>query len=182
MRDTDREREAETQAEGEAGSPREARCGTQFWILGSGPEPKADTQLLSHPGIPIMYLFKCQVFVIHLCVNVPNKNSLNPYEWNPVFPISIVLSMESCLPNLYSPFYVSIFKAGSIQTCQTMKALGRTLTCGLCTQVWKALSVCMQGLRQMASAHSTPVGQPIFSEHPFATHIGKSLAKFPLSS
>ena len=38
----DRKRETETQAEGEAGSLQG----------GSGPEPKADTQLLSHPGTP----------------------------------------------------------------------------------------------------------------------------------
>ena len=42
MRDT--EGEAETQAEGEAGlDPR---------TLGSGPEPKAEAQPLSHPGAP----------------------------------------------------------------------------------------------------------------------------------
>lgn len=29
------------------------------------------------------------VFFIHLCIYVPNKNSSNPSEWNPVFPISI---------------------------------------------------------------------------------------------
>ena len=39
MRDT--EIEAETQAEGEAGS-----------MQGSQPEPKADAQPLSHPGVP----------------------------------------------------------------------------------------------------------------------------------
>ena len=44
----DREREAETQAEGEAG----AQCGTHFWTLGSEPELKADTQPLSHSDIP----------------------------------------------------------------------------------------------------------------------------------
>ena len=42
MRDT--HREAETQAEGEAGSVQ----GLDPRTLGSRPEPKADTQLLSH--------------------------------------------------------------------------------------------------------------------------------------
>ena len=52
MRDT--EREAKTQAEGEAGSPWGARCGTQSLELGSCPEPKADAEPLSHPGdLPI---------------------------------------------------------------------------------------------------------------------------------
>ena len=53
MRYTEKEREAETQAEGEAGSMQGAGCRTQSWILGSGPQPKAAAQLLSHLGIPI---------------------------------------------------------------------------------------------------------------------------------
>ena len=44
----DTHRDAETQAEGEAGSLRGARCGT--WS--QDPGPKADTQPLSHPGVP----------------------------------------------------------------------------------------------------------------------------------
>ena len=45
----DPEREAETQAEGEAGSLRGAQCGG---TLGSRPDPEADAQPLSHPGVP----------------------------------------------------------------------------------------------------------------------------------
>ena len=55
MRDTGRE--AETQAEGEAGSMQGAQCGTRSrdpkitpWAKGAKP--------LSHPGIPLFYLFK----------------------------------------------------------------------------------------------------------------------------
>ena len=47
-----RERGAETQAEGEAGSMHGSRRGTWFRILGSRPEPKADAQPLSHQGVP----------------------------------------------------------------------------------------------------------------------------------
>ena len=47
-----REREAEIQAEGEAGSLQGARCGTRSQDPGSHPEPKADAQPLSHPGAP----------------------------------------------------------------------------------------------------------------------------------
>ena len=47
MRDT--ESEVEMQAEGEAGSKQGTRCETQSQDLGSRPEPKSDTQLLSHP-------------------------------------------------------------------------------------------------------------------------------------
>ena len=50
MRDT--QRGAETQAKWEAGSPQGVKCGTQAWTLGSHPEPKADAQLLIHPGAP----------------------------------------------------------------------------------------------------------------------------------
>ena len=42
------QREAETQAEREAGSMQGAPCGTRSQDLGSCPEPKADTKLLSH--------------------------------------------------------------------------------------------------------------------------------------
>ena len=49
----DIQREAETQAEGEAGSSQGAQCRTRSQILGSDPEPKAEAQLLSHPGIPV---------------------------------------------------------------------------------------------------------------------------------
>ena len=55
MRDT--EREAETQAEGEAGSMQGARCGAQSPDPGSCPGLKADAQLLSHPGIPLLKYF-----------------------------------------------------------------------------------------------------------------------------
>ena len=51
----DKESEAETGAEGEAGSLWGPRYGTRSpgpWAPGSHPEPKADTQLLSHPSIP----------------------------------------------------------------------------------------------------------------------------------
>ena len=41
-------REAETQAEGEAGSVQGARGGTRSRAPGSRPEPKADAQPLSH--------------------------------------------------------------------------------------------------------------------------------------
>ena len=55
MRDThaEREREAETQAEGEAGSIpcREPDVGLDPRSPGSHPELKADPQPLSHPGV-----------------------------------------------------------------------------------------------------------------------------------
>ena len=60
MRDT--QRKAETQAEEEAGSPREAQSGTPSRNLGSCPEPKAGAQPLSHPGVPFnMLLMKIEV-------------------------------------------------------------------------------------------------------------------------
>ena len=51
MRDT--KREAETHAEGgEAGSCKEPDVGLGPWNPGSHPEPKANAQPLSHPGVP----------------------------------------------------------------------------------------------------------------------------------
>ena len=48
----DREREAETQAEGEAGPCGEPNARLDPRTPGSPPEPKTDAQLLSHPGTP----------------------------------------------------------------------------------------------------------------------------------
>ena len=45
-------REAETQAEGEASSLQGVDVGLNPVTPGSHPELKADTQLLSHPGVP----------------------------------------------------------------------------------------------------------------------------------
>ena len=50
MRDT--EREAETQAEREAGSMQGARCGTQPWVSRIRPWAEGSAKLLSHPGSP----------------------------------------------------------------------------------------------------------------------------------
>ena len=47
-----RNREAETQAEGEAGFMQGARCGIKPRTPGSFPGPKAGIKPLSHPGIP----------------------------------------------------------------------------------------------------------------------------------
>ena len=48
----DREREAETQGEGEAGSKQEPDVGLDPRTSVSCPESKANAQPLSHPGIP----------------------------------------------------------------------------------------------------------------------------------
>ena len=57
IHDRHREREAETQEEGEAGSMRGARCGTRSRDSRIGPGPKADAKPLSHPGIPSFMKF-----------------------------------------------------------------------------------------------------------------------------
>ena len=50
MRDT--EIEAETQAEGEAGSMQGAQCGTRFWISRIIPWADSYVKPLSHQGCP----------------------------------------------------------------------------------------------------------------------------------
>ena len=58
----DIEREAETQAEGEAGSMLGARHRTRSRDSRMAPGPKAGTKPLSHPGIPYSQYFKlCSV-------------------------------------------------------------------------------------------------------------------------
>ena len=54
MRDT--QREAQTQAEGEAGSMQGARRGTQSWDPRITPWAKGSAKPLSHPGIPVVVL------------------------------------------------------------------------------------------------------------------------------
>ena len=53
MRDTHTHTEAETQAEGEAGSMQEPDVGLDPGSPGSHPGLKAGAKLLSHPGIPV---------------------------------------------------------------------------------------------------------------------------------
>ena len=54
-----REKEAETEAEGEAGQApcREPNVGLDSQT-GTGPEPKAHAQLVSHPGVPVNKIIK----------------------------------------------------------------------------------------------------------------------------
>ena len=52
MIDIEKEREAETQEEGEAGSMPGAQHGTRSWDSRLRPGPKAGAKPLSHPGIP----------------------------------------------------------------------------------------------------------------------------------
>ena len=65
MRDTERERErereAETQAEGEAGSLWGVDAGLYPRTPKSRPEPKADAQPLSHPGVPGFLLLNARI-------------------------------------------------------------------------------------------------------------------------
>ena len=63
---THREREAETQAEGEAGSMHwEPDMGFDPGSPGSRPGAKAGAKLLHHPGIPVFLFFDqyCCVFI-----------------------------------------------------------------------------------------------------------------------
>ena len=62
MRDT--EREAETKAEGEAGSMHEARCGTRSRDPRITPGWKAGAKPLSHLGIPFYqkYLYSAWIY------------------------------------------------------------------------------------------------------------------------
>ena len=55
------EREAETQAEGEAGCSQGAPCRTGSPIPGSGPEPKTGTQQLSYHASHWSNIFKVSI-------------------------------------------------------------------------------------------------------------------------
>ena len=51
----DTEKEAETQAEEEAGSMRGAQHRTRSWVSRIRPWAEGSTELLSHPGCPVLF-------------------------------------------------------------------------------------------------------------------------------
>ena len=59
MRDTERERQRHRQREKQTPC-REPDAGLDPGFPGSRLEPKADTQLLSHPSIPFLFVFKAE--------------------------------------------------------------------------------------------------------------------------
>ena len=63
MRDT--EREAETQAEGEAEFCSEPDVGLDPRTPGSCPEPKADAHLLNHSGVPAYDLLSNTSYILY---------------------------------------------------------------------------------------------------------------------
>ena len=63
MRDTQREREAKTQAEGEAGSMQGARHGTRSWVSRITPWAEGGAKPLSHSGCPKMQILIQKVWV-----------------------------------------------------------------------------------------------------------------------
>ena len=63
MKDTGREREAETQEEGEAGSMQGARCGTRSQDSRITPWVEGGAKPLRHPGIPIYLFFKDFIYL-----------------------------------------------------------------------------------------------------------------------
>ena len=62
MRDRERERKAETQAEGEAGSIQGARCGTRYQDSRITPWAEGGAKPLSHPGCPFFYFLKVETY------------------------------------------------------------------------------------------------------------------------
>ena len=89
MRGRERKREAETQAEGEAGSMhREPDVGLDPGSPGSHPGPKAGAKPLRHPGIPrIKFLKKIPLLpLIWLKTGHYKGKSLflsKPHQWQP---------------------------------------------------------------------------------------------------
>ena len=81
-----RDREAETQAEGEAGSMQGLDMGLEPWTTGSRPELKADAQPLSHPVIPSIPFLICRntpLYEVSVGCGTP---SLAEEGWDEVFP------------------------------------------------------------------------------------------------
>ena len=65
---THREREAETRAEGEAGSMHwEPNVGFDSGSPGSRPGPKAGAKPLRHPGIPVDFILEVLLAMARIC-------------------------------------------------------------------------------------------------------------------
>ena len=118
MRDT--EREAETQAEEEAGSIAGARCELDPGTPGSCPEPKSDAQLLSHPGIsgyPFFIQKKglCRVLHSKVCL----------------FSASM-LGLSRSVNRLTSPFLTLCWSVGSVGSSRcAVSGIARCLPGGI---------------------------------------------------
>ena len=72
MRDRERVRLAETQAEGEAGCMQGAQCGNRSWVSRMTPWAAGSAKPLSHPGIPNTNFFK-----LHHEISYQHKNDLS---------------------------------------------------------------------------------------------------------
>ena len=77
---SDPEREAETQAEGEAGSCGEPNAGLDPGTPGSRPGPKAEAQLLSHPGAPVFALNSGVTYILHECNPCMRLRNCQPHR------------------------------------------------------------------------------------------------------
>ena len=112
MRDTgERERERQRHRQRKTHSPcRKPDVGLKPGTLESRPEPKADTQLLSHPGIPILTIlivYSLAVSTSQRCTTTynihfqklfvsPGRNSVPIKQFFPISPRTCV-SHGSCL-------------------------------------------------------------------------------------
>ena len=87
MRDTERERGRERHRQREKQAPcREPDVGLDPRTVGSRPEPKADAQLLSHPGVPeinILTTLDCKLLEArdyHTHENTPGQKSSSKFQ------------------------------------------------------------------------------------------------------
>ena len=95
---THTEREAETQAEGEAGSMhQEPDMGFDPRSPGSRPRPKAGAKPLRHPGIPINLFFIGVQFA-----NIQNNTQCSSHQVPPSVPATQSPSLPALLP-FYHP-------------------------------------------------------------------------------
>ena len=79
---TQREREAETQAEGEAGSMhREPDVGFDHGSPGSRPGPKAGAKTLRHPGIPRSRPFRSEGYLQARCGGTGRELNSQKLAW-----------------------------------------------------------------------------------------------------
>ena len=103
MIDIEREREAERQAEGEAGSMQGARCRTRFWVSRITPSAEGSAKSLSHPGLPPRSLSslpwktkESDTSHIYLCL-ILNQCITSPRR---IYKLQLSFELEGKAPNL----------------------------------------------------------------------------------
>ena len=87
---TQREREAETQAEGEAGSMQGTQCGTRSWVSRITSRAAGSAKLLRHQGCPLHISIKLSKHYTRFKFSVSYMINLLPHSGNIIYALIFI--------------------------------------------------------------------------------------------